>query len=552
MDIEQGLHSIPEVDEPLDAELLPSGSPASFSIGGFLGRIVNFTIRSILTIFSTVFRLLGYITWTFGQLIAAVFITPKSLLNRVNLASLTKFIIVVVCVSSIWHYLRHNAESLRLPNISWSSPRGSYQPPSTPVSDFAELSARLQAFEAALSSLSLENERARLRLEKELNRGKSEFSGRLGALETKVQKEGVRALEVDSNFRQSAGQVQQEIEALRSQVASMLPKGGNEESEEETRGKLKLLEERMGSMEGGLKEALELGKNAVKVGTSAGVAAWWSKLATGNPGSSLTIKSADGQDVTSLITHLVDSVTSKYTKDVLARPDFALHSGGAQVIPSLTSPTYEIWPVGAANQIIGIVTGSGHAVGRPPVTALHHDINNGHCWPFAGTQGQLGVKLAWPALISEVTIDHVARDVAFDMRSAPREMELWGLVEGKDNLGKLNTWLAEKQARREKAVAAGEAIRPEDEDWVYPRGLPKSLQYARIASFTYDIHSPANIQTYPAAQDLCDLGVDFGLVVLFVKNNWGRDEFTCLYRLRVHGERVGAIPLPYDPESEAS
>jgi len=297
---------------------------------------------------------------------------------------------------------------------------------------------------------------------------------------------------------------------------------------------------------------LEFGKNSVKVGTSAGAAAWWNKLASGSSAASLTIKSTDGQDVTSVITHLVESATSKYSKDVLARPDFALNSGGATVIPSLTSPTYEIWPVGATNQIVGFVTGSGHAVGRPPVTALHHDINNGHCWPFAGTQGQLGVKLSWPAFITDVTIDHVAKDVAFDMRSAPREMELWGLVEGKDNIAKLKSWSAEKQARREEALAAGEPIRPEDQEWVYPTGLPRNVNYVRLSSFTYDIHSPANIQTYPVAENVRDLGIDFGLVVLFVKNNWGRQEFTCLYRLRVHGEQAGEVPAPFTPEVEGS
>lgn len=199
------------------------------------------------------------------------------------------------------------------------------------------------------------------------------------------------------------------------------------------------------------------------------------------------------------------------------------------------------------NDVLGFVTGSGYAVGRPPVTALHDEINNGHCWPFAGTRGHLGVKLSWPAKISDVTIDHVATEVAFDMRSTPRDMELWGLVEGKDNLAKFKIYLWEKQVRREEAVAAGEAIRPEDEDWAYPKELPRGLYYARIASFSYDIHALANIQTYPAAQDIRDLGIDFGLVVLFVNNNWGRDEFTCLYRLRVHGEQAGELPTPWSP-----
>lgn len=551
MDVEQGLNSIPELEEPLDTDYDEpplSKPPAAFSIGGFLGRIVNWIIRSFVLLFTSLFRLLSYLTWYFGQLLGVAIKTPKEILDSINLANLAKLALVIAGAWFVWN----QTQGASLPTLSWSkSPRAPYQPPSVPAADMSELSVRLQALEGALSSLSMDSERARIRLENELNKGNSDLVGRLGSLETKVQRESARVLEAESQFRQSASQgmksVKQEIEALQSQVA-IVPTKGDAEGADENRIKLKLLEERVGSVEGGMKEALELGKNTVKVGTSAGAAAWWNKLATAKSGSSLTIKSTDGQDVTSLIKMLVDSAVGRYLKDVLARPDFALNSGGATVIPSLTSPTYEIRPEGTLNSVIGFITGSGYAVGRPPVTALHHEISNGHCWPFSGTRGHLGVKLSWPAKIADITIDHAATEVAFDMRSAPRDMELWGLVEGKDNLGKFKTYLAEKQARREESIAAGEPIRPEDEEWVLPVELPRGLYYARIASFSYDINALVNIQTYPAAQDIQDLDIDFGLVILFVNNNWGRDEFTCLYRMRVHGEQVGDIPAPWSPQ----
>jgi len=83
----------------------------------------------------------------------------------------------------------------------------------------------------------------------------------------------------------------------------------------------------------------------------------------------------------------------------------------------------------------------------------------------------------------------------------------------------------------------------------YPKTLPKSPQYIRIASFRYDIHAPNNVQTFPVLQEVRDLGVDFGVVALRVKNNWGRKEFTCLYRLRVHGQSLEEMPPPYSGES---
>jgi SUN domain-containing protein 1/2 len=310
--------------------------------------------------------------------------------------------------------------------------------------------------------------------------------------------------------------------------------------------KLKALEERVGSVEGGVKEALELGQRAGKdnVGTGSG---WWNMLSSG-ASKVLTIKSSDGQDVTALIGHLVDSAVSKINKDTLARPDFALHSGGAMIIPSLTSPTFEIRPQSLRGHLVGLLTGNGYAIGRPPITALHHELHNGHCWPFAGSEGQLGVSLAAPVHISDVTIDHVAQDVAFDMRTAPRDMELWGMVEGKDNIAKVTSWQEDRMRRRKELEFKGEDIPDELKEVPYPRTLPKHPSYIRLARFSYDIHTPDNIQTFLIDEEIRNLDVDFGIVVLRTLSNWGRSELTCLYRMRIHGQRFGEIPLPYQEE----
>lgn len=206
----------------------------------------------------------------------------------------------------------------------------------------------------------------------------------------------------------------------------------------------------------------------------------------------------------------------------VSRPDFALHSSGASVIPSLTSRTYTLRP----STLFGRFTGIGVLTGRPPVTALHYDIHDGHCWPFAGSQGQLAIVLAAPIYIEDITIDHVAAAVAVNRRtSAPRDMELWAMVEGQDNVAKLEAWRAEMTQRREHESAR-------------PKMLPKFPEYIRIASFQYNISSANNIQTFPIDAEIGSLGIDFGVVVLIVKSNWGMDGYTCLYRIRVHGQMM--------------
>ena len=461
-------------------------------------------------------------------------------------ATMTKYVILALTISMAWYFLQ---DPLWQHMPHWPT-RHVYTAPDAPAANIAELAARLQRIENALSGISLDAENGKMRADNEA-KSHLELAGRLGALESKVVTDSKKAAEAELQYRNVAREgfqvVKQEVEVLQAQVQRQQTQRHQEKSnavgsDEEARAKLRALEERVGGMESGVKEALELGK---KVGGAAAGPAWWSKLASGSASKAgLTIKSSDGQDVTTLIGYLVDSAVSMYSKDILARPDFALHSSGARLIPSLTSPTYELRPTTLRSRIIGSLTGDGYAIGRPPITALHHELHTGYCWPFPGTEGQLAVKLAAPTYITDVTIDHVAKEVAFDMRSAPRNMELWGLVEGADNIAKVKEWTAEKAKRREEAREQGEEVEEEE----YPKTLPRSPQYVRVANFSYDIHAPSNVQTFPVLQDIRDLGVDFGVVALRVKNNWGRDEFTCLYRLRVHGQSMGEMPLPH-PES---
>jgi len=119
-------------------------------------------------------------------------------------------------------------------------------------------------------------------------------------------------------------------------------------------------------------------------------------------------------------------------------------------------------------------------------------------------------------------------------------MEVWGMIEGEDNMVKYREYQMRKGQAKEEAVENGLPI---TEDEPYPSSLSRSPRYIRIASFKYDVHSPHNIQTFPVPKEIRELGIDFGLVILMVQNNWG-SEFTCLYRMRVHGTRLNEIPLP--------
>ncbi|KAG6849782.1 hypothetical protein H0H93_005168 [Arthromyces matolae] len=573
MDIEQGLDSIPEVDEEFlvqapqeqlrgrAKERQPSqrrsvSRQRSSRIGGPLGQFVNFIVRKTFVVILFVWKLITGLLYLAGGLTATVYdVTlrrPMSWIPAFN--TLLKMLALGLMLSSLYILREPLLQYFPAPKLGGSRPV--YHAPEIPAANIAELAARLQVIETALAGLSLEAEKGRLRAESD-GRAQIDLVGRLGVLETKVGADSRKAAEVEMRVqevtRQSVGAVRQELEVLQAQVkaaqqhAPPIIKMPEVITDDEARARVKALEERVGGVEGGIKEALELAKKPAPVVSSdpgAG-AAWWNKPAAGSK-SGMTIKSTDGQDVTSLIEHLVDSAVSTHGKDVIARPDYALHSGGASVIPSLTSPTHQIKPHTISGALFGYITGNGYAVGRPPVWALHHDIHPGHCWAISGHSGQLGVSLAAPIYIDAVTIDHVAAEVAFDMSSAPREMELWGLVEGQDNLDKVTKWKEEKQRRQEEARENGEEV---EEEPKIPSTFPRAPLYVRIAKFAYDIHAPKNVQTFEVDPELRAYGVDFGVVVLTMNSNWGQ-EYTCLYRLRVHGKRIDGSPSAISDQQE--
>ena len=564
-DIQPGLEVILESDEPPAVDgVIDTSDSRPFSIGGLLGRLVNRVARFFLGILEWIFRIISLVFLTIGRILGLTvnifFRKPTTFARSLDPQLFTYFarLAVVALVVYLAWFKFHDPLAQLLPYRV--SPRP-YHAPETPITNLDELVARLQNIESALSGLSLDHQRARAQQDLEA-RAHGEVVNRIFALEARVREEAKRVSETETHLQASASQglldIKRQIDVLHAQLSAVesVPRGTDSPispspptSDEEARKRLELLEDRLGDIEGGVKEALELSKNAVK-DPAPSAQAWWSKLSSAiGSGTGLTIKSSDGTDISGLISHLVDTaVVRSITGDIVSRADFALHSAGARLIPSLTSHTLEMRPTTLRGTVLSWVTGHGREMGRSPITALHQDIHSGLCWPMIGDFGQLGVALSFPAHITDITIDHVAKEVAFDLRTAPRDMEVWGLLEGEENLEKVVAFRAERAAQHAEAVRVAEesgSPLPEelDED-DYPPTLPANQPFIRLATFTYDIDAPSNIQTFPVRQEIQDLGVDFGIVALVIKNNWGKKEYTCLYRFRVHGERLGGTPQP--------
>jgi SUN domain-containing protein 1/2 len=545
--------SLPSVQEEVEEYELQAGpsrmeqrARSAYSFGGLLGKVVNLVIRVILLTISRVGHAAGRAVAVSYDLF---FQRPAKFIGTANLAPFFTLLLISAVCFGLFTALRNSS----LPPFFGGGSAPVYQAPDVPASNIAEISARLQALENALAGLSLDTQQSKVKIDSHA-RVQHDVTGRLDALQSQLQKDSSRTADDRQLDRTSASQslaaVRSEVESLRTMVSQVVatPSKGDTKSEEDkkaedavARARLETLEERVGSVEGGVREALELGKSVVRVpgeGSNSAAPPWWSKIT--RSGKPLTIK-ADGQDVTDVIGHLVDTAVARRDLDGIAKADFALFSGGGRIWPKQTSRTIELGPKGAWDKLTAWLFADGERIGRPPAVALHHDNANGRCWAFNGDRGQLGVILARPAFIEEVTIDHVAQQLTWDVRSAPRQMELWGFVEHKENEERVAAW---EEARARQRVEDGAAN--EEDEYVEYWGDDK-LKFVRVARFEYDAHAGVPVQTFTADPAVRALGVDFSQVVLRIHSNWGRDDYTCLYRLRVHGEMLA----PNLPPSEA-
>jgi SUN domain-containing protein 1/2 len=546
---------LPEEDpSSLQREIAPPRrrvSPTAFfsSIANFFRRTIAAVLFIILRFFALlailITRTVGFIARPFSQLGHA--------LSRINFYSLGQFIIIVaIAVLAIRWVAAPTSSIVDTPpaprrNGIWSSILGSYRgsrsyvPPAIPAGSVQELVDRLAGLEAAFADLSENHKRAITKAENDL-RVREAVSNRLVNLEGKLDEETRRASRAEEVYRSAAvkgidtlntgfGSMKGELEALK----ELAGKGGPDTSAlvTEVKSTIANLEERLAHAEGSVKEVLSSAKSSSdKSGSSLG---WWTKHS--HDGKPLTIRSSDGRDVTHILASIVESSVLRYSKDGVARPDFALHSGGGRIIPTMTSQTYQIRPRGIPAVLWGSLTGQGYAEGRPPVNALIPDIHVGNCWPFAGHKGQLGVMLSRSIYPDAITIDHASKDVAIEVTQAPRDMKVWGMVEGNANIEKMNAYLAEHQAK----VDAGEADELERFSG-FGGSYDSHAHYLKLAAFAYDPNAPAHTQTFPVFDHIRTLGIDIGIVIFEVESNWGNPDYTCIYRVRVHGTDANQQP----------
>ncbi|XP_073182498.1 SUN domain-containing protein 2 isoform X2 [Lepidochelys kempii] len=186
---------------------------------------------------------------------------------------------------------------------------------------------------------------------------------------------------------------------------------------------------------------------------------------------------------------IVNQALKRYSEDRTGMVDYALESGGASVISTRCSETYETKT--ALISLFGIPLWY-HS--QSPRVILQPDVNPGNCWAFRGSQGFAVIRLSSHIRPTAVTLEHVPKALLplDTIPSAPKDFAVFGLDE---------------EGQQEGIV---------------------------LGQFTYNQDGDP-IQTFHLEGE--DVGT-FQVVELRILSNWGHPEYTCIYRFRVHGEPV--------------
>jgi len=180
------------------------------------------------------------------------------------------------------------------------------------------------------------------------------------------------------------------------------------------------------------------------------------------------------------VSDILHSELSLYSSDRTGLVDWASLSLGGSILSTPHTTTHPT--TGQVLTILGIPVWH---ISSSPSQILRPVEGPGQCWAYSGQEGQVVIKLGKVVKVTGVTIEHV-RPVP-DMSSAPRDMLVW------DHEG--NT---------------------------------------PLLNMTYTIDTASSsVQTFPLTTS-----VKLSKLRLHILSNWGHEEYTCLYRVRVHGVQV--------------
>ncbi|KAJ3555323.1 hypothetical protein NM688_g2645 [Phlebia brevispora] len=158
-----------------------------------------------------------------------------------------------------------------------------------------------------------------------------------------------------------------------------------------------------------------------------------------------------------------------------------------------------------------------------PLSAASYSLDGvvdlAHCWIFQGAEAQLAIRLSNYSTVTRIAIEqpYVADEVA----RSPRQIAVWGLVDGAEDEAHL--------AGHEEVYKSLLSRMHTTED----RPV-HGHQFVPLAAFTYDAAS-AGLQTFAVFHSVAALDLEYGVILVKILNNWG-GESTRFCHIGVFGD----------------
>jgi SUN domain-containing protein 1/2 len=204
--------------------------------------------------------------------------------------------------------------------------------------------------------------------------------------------------------------------------------------------------------------------------------------------------------------------------DSTNKVDYALFSGGGRVVGHSALSPLVARAEGPLTHALKSIRGGVHP--RADEWVLSGGANfAGECLALRGDKGFVDVRLREAVVVNAVTVEHVHADVAYDLSSAPKQFAVSG-------------W---NRTREPPPVAVGTKRSNKE---------PRSHDFGGPLRYELGGELRGATQTFSFDEKNAK-AVDH--VRFTVLSNYGNLEYTCLYRLRVHGTPVAKrVKVNYD------
>uniref|UniRef100_A0A3Q3QM74 SUN domain-containing protein n=1 Tax=Monopterus albus TaxID=43700 RepID=A0A3Q3QM74_MONAL len=183
---------------------------------------------------------------------------------------------------------------------------------------------------------------------------------------------------------------------------------------------------------------------------------------------------------------IVKNALRLFSQDRTGLADYALESGGGSILSTRCSETYQTKAV--LLSLFGVPL---WYFSQSPRAVIQPNVHPGNCWAFRGSTGFLGIRLSLRILPTAFSLEHIPKALAPNgaLLSAPRDFSVYGLDDESQERGQL------------------------------------------LGTYTYKEDGEA-LQTFSVTEENDRA---FQIIEVKVLSNWGQQEYTCMYRFRVHG-----------------